>query len=215
MTLVWFLVGACSKAGLMVSNPCQKWTVWPFGSWTSSYIRNFSRCWILYNGRTSGTWCQLMPNKTNRQRHFAAFAIFQLKEFYMFHPHKFYNSFVPVLFFSVASFHLEKAGAHLTAAFCGLLGFMVLATCPAAPEKQMQAGWKGWSKFEGQVARKFLFLSYCLGAVVVFVGCLYDDHVLSQGSELLCLFQKQSFYLALETIRHTMQLFAMFYMCIT
>ena len=41
------LVGACSKAGMMVSNPCQKWTVWRFGSWTSSYIRNFPRCWIL------------------------------------------------------------------------------------------------------------------------------------------------------------------------
>lgn len=64
-----------------------------------------------------------------------------------------------MLFFSVASFHLEKAGAHLTAAFCGLLGFMVLATCPAAPEKQMQAGWR--------------------------VG---GDHVLSRGSELLCPF---------------------------
>ena len=99
----------------------------------------------------------------------------------MFHRHK-SSSFLHL-------FHLEKAGAHLTAAFCGVLGFMVLATCPAAPEKQMQAG-KGFQNLGGQVPLQSLSFSYCLGVVVVVVvvvvvGCLYGDHVLSR-SDLLC-----------------------------
>eukprot|EP00434_Breviolum_minutum_P005141 symbB.v1.2.004533.t1/scaffold256.1/size249868/4 len=50
-----------------------------------------------------------------------------------------------VAVFGWLGFLFFQAGAHLTAAFCGLLGFMVLATCPAAPEKQMQAcdAWLG------------------------------------------------------------------------